>query len=137
MPEIPKTLVVDFDGTLCDHEFPSIGKVKPGAVAAMKLFRQLGYYIVISSCRSCHHHYHIFGGSPDIPVLERERMKEMVAWLDSNEIPYDEIDDGSKGKYLATWYLDDRGLRVDNNWPQIAAFIYNEDAKMFPARMEE
>lgn len=123
LTEVPPTIAVDFDGTLCDHAFPNIGAVKPGAREALEMFRSLGYHIIIWSCRSCHYFYEIFGGSADTPVLERQRMKEMIAFLDVESIPYDSIDDGSKGKPSADFYIDDKAIRFQNNWPQITALV--------------
>lgn len=116
---VPKTIVIDFDGTICDFAYPSIGAIKPGVKEALSLFRWLGYHIVISSCRTCKHH-------PDVFSCQGKYGKEhieMVDWLDANEVPYDEIDDGTKGKPVADFYIDDKGVRFDNNWSEIATFI--------------
>lgn len=117
-------ICVDFDGTLCDFEFPNIGKPKAGAKEALHMFRALGYKVLIYTCRTSHWHYDIFGGDPTQPTLERDRVKEMVEWLDANGIEYDEVDDGSRGKPLGAAYIDDKGVRFENNWPQIAAWIF-------------
>lgn len=119
-------LCIDFDGTICEHQYPKIGALKPGAKAALDLFKSLGYKITIYTCRTCHHHYDVFGGDPSQPTLERQHVLEMIQYLKDNQIPYDEIDDGSKGKPLADAYIDDRGIEFKDNWPQIAARIYNE-----------
>jgi hypothetical protein len=120
-----RRIALDFDGTLCDHAFPGIGEIKPGVKDAVERLRSLGFYILIWSCRTSHWDYNIFGGNPSQPALERERVKEMIAWLDANEIPYDEIDDGSRGKPLADFYVDDRAIRFDSstNWFTIASAI--------------
>jgi len=126
MTQAPKTLAVDFDGTLCDFAFPGIGKVKEGAAENIAKLRKLGYRVIIYSCRTCHWHYDIFGGSPDEPVMERDRVKEMIAWLDANGIEYDEIDDGSKGKPSANYYIDDKAIRFDDttcDWELIGSYI--------------
>ncbi len=120
----PKTICIDFDGTLCDFAFPGIGTIKKGAKDAMKLFKYMGYYIIIYSCRTSHRHYEIFGGDPDSPTLERPHVIEMKNWLDENGIVYDEIDDGSKGKPLADYYVDDKAIRFENNWNEIAMGIF-------------
>lgn len=117
------TIAVDFDGTLCDHEFPGIGAIKPYAREAMVTLKQWGYHIIIWTCRTCHFHYDVFGGDPAQPTLERPAVKQMIAWLDKNGIPYDEVDDGSRGKPLADYYLDDKAIRYENNWPEILAKI--------------
>lgn len=127
-PKTEKTiqpqLGIDFDGTICDHAFPGIGTVKRGAKEAISGFRRMGYRILIYSCRTSHWHYDVFGGDPSQPTLERDKVKEMIAFLDEHGIEYDEIDDGSRGKPLCAAYIDDRGLRFEDSWPKIAAWIH-------------
>ena len=115
-------LCVDFDGTIVDHEFPEIGALKPGVRTALRRFRQLGHYIVISSCRTCRWDEETFG-SWDCPILERPKVREMIEFLDREKIPYDEIDDGTKGKVLADLYIDDKGLRFQDNWFDILELV--------------
>lgn len=120
----PKRIAIDFDGTLCEFAFPQIGPIKHGAKEAVDIFRALGFKIIIWSCRTCHWDYDVYGGDdPSEPTLERERVKDMIAWLDKHGIAYDEIDDGSKGKPGADYYIDDKGLRFTDNWNDIASFI--------------
>ena len=127
-----KTVAVDFDGTLCDHEFPRIGKVKKGAREALETLRALGYRIVIWSCRTSKHNAEEFAernadGTINLHWLanpmSRPTVGGMVAFLSDEGIPYDEIDDGSKGKPFAEFYLDDKAIRVQDNWAEIAAAI--------------
>lgn len=122
-PKLQPTICVDFDGTLCDHEYPGIGK------EALRLFRRLGYKIMIWTCRTCHWHYDVFGGDPSQPTLERLHVKEMIAWLDANGIEYDEVDDGSRGKPLADFYIDDKGVRFENNWDEIMGFVLSHGTR--------
>lgn len=117
-----KIIAIDFDGTLCDHQFPSIGPMKPGARDAVARLKSLGFYIIIWTCRTCHWNYEVFGGDPTTHTFDRPAVKDMIAWLAANEIPYDEIDDGSRGKPLADLYIDDKAIRFDENtnWFTIA-----------------
>ncbi len=128
-PVLVPLIAVDFDGTCCNMEFPLIGEPKPGVKEALTRFRELGYQIMIWTCRTSHFNYDVFGGSPLKQTMERDRVKEMIAWLDKHEIPYDDIDDGSRGKPGADFYLDDKAIRFDesqgNNWATITQFIEN------------
>jgi hypothetical protein len=47
----------------------------------------------------------------------------MKMFLDANDVPYDEIDDGTKGKPFCSLYIDDKGLRFTNNWSEIADWV--------------
>jgi hypothetical protein len=116
-------IAVDFDQTLCDSRYPKCGDPIPGGKEALELFRSLGYLILIYSCRTCHWHYNIFGGNRDIPTLEREHVIAMRDWLIEHGYPFDEIDSGDKGKPLADYYIDDKGVRFDKNWLEIMKFV--------------
>ncbi len=126
-----KVACIDFDGTLCDIDYPRIGPIKPGAKEAMRLLRRLGYYIIISSCRSCAWNWsEYYGDTPFIHACERPVFKAMAEWLNDNDIEYDEIDSGNRGKVSADIYVDDKGIRYNNNWDEVMAQIINlEDAK--------
>jgi len=121
----PPIICVDFDGTVVDHEYPGIGALKPGVREALESFRHLGYKIIISSCRTCMWYPEVFNIYGDhLPVArDRRVVKEMVAFLDANQIPYDEIDDGTKGKPVADFYIDDKAIRFEDNWPEIVHFV--------------
>lgn len=118
-----KTICIDFDGTIVDHEFPWIGKLKPGVREALQLFRALGYRILISSCRTSNWHKEEFGHVDEGPAMQRPIVKDMIEALNKADIPYDVVDDGSKGKPFADLYIDDKGLRFQDNWAQIAAWV--------------
>ncbi len=122
MTEYQKTIAVDFDGTLCDHEYPFIGAPKPGASEALQLFRSLGYWIIIWTCRTCSWNEDVFGGGNP---KYRERVLEMKEWLEKNDMIYDEIDYGERGKPLADFYIDDKAIRFSDNWLQIMESIKN------------
>jgi hypothetical protein len=120
-----RRIALDFDGTVCDHDFPRIGAPKAGVKDAIERLKALGFYILIWSCRTSGWDYSIFGGDPAQHTLERPHVKAMAEWLKDNGIPYDEIDDGSRGKPLAEIYVDDKAWRFDHttNWFTIANAI--------------
>ncbi len=125
--EMSYRIAVDFDGTIVDSEFPTIKGLKSGAKESLWFLRRLGFRIIIWSCRTCHWDYDRYGGSPEQPTLERERVKEMIAFLDTNGVEYDEVDDGSRGKPSADYYIDDKAVRFDNNWAPIVSVIYERE----------
>lgn len=128
MPYVP-TIAVDFDNTLCDSKFPECGPPKPGAKEALEAFRAMGFRILIWTCRTCHFHYDVFGGDPEQPTLERPAVRLMIDWLNEQGIPYDEVDDGSRGKPLSDFYCDDKAIRVDNNWSEVVEFVRQHATK--------
>lgn len=117
-------IAVDFDGTIVDHEFPKIGAKKYWVREALAMLRRLGFHVLIYSCRTCK-------WFPDaLPeqettgsTLERVYAKEMKDFLDAEGLEYDSIDDGALGKPPADFYIDDKGVRFEDNWPQIVKMI--------------
>jgi hypothetical protein len=123
---VPRMICVDFDGTLCNFAYPGIGEPKAGAREALIRLRSLGYRIHIYSCRTCHWYPDIFLTTPEEiarSTFERKVAREMIEWLDQHDMPYDSIDDGSLGKPVADYYIDDKGIRFDDNWEKVAAAI--------------
>lgn len=108
-------LAVDFDGTICEHAYPLIGPLKDGVVEALREL-QKRYYILIYSCRSSFWFPEVFKCREDV-------LEAMRDFLDDAGVPYDEIDDGTKGKPFAAYYIDDRAIRFDDNWGEIADFL--------------
>ena len=43
---------IDFDGTIVEHEFPSLGKPVPGAIEWMLRFNELGAKLILHTMRS-------------------------------------------------------------------------------------
>jgi haloacid dehalogenase-like hydrolase len=106
-------IVVDFDGTIVEHEFPEIGSLKTGVIEALSAFRREGHEIVISSGRNS-------------ISMNKKFQKEMIEFLDEKKVPYDFIDDGKSGKIIADFYIDDRAIRFENNWKEITRKLLGE-----------
>ena len=50
---IQKTpIVIDFDGTICEHKFPDIGEPTPDVREALETLKKAGYRIIIHTCRT-------------------------------------------------------------------------------------
>ena len=113
-----RIVAVDFDGTICDFEYPDMGKPKDGVKEALQKIRDLGYRIHIFSCRT---NLEI----KKYPIDRQEQVRKMEAYLDEHEIPYDEV--LNKDKPLAIWYIDDRAIGFRNNWMDVVKEI--EDAE--------
>jgi len=112
------TICVDFDGTVVDHDWPRTGplNIKPGVKEALLKLHELDFKIVIYSCRS---NLEAFGSDM--------YFKEMQAFLQDNDIYYDEI--ATVPKPLAVWYIDDKAIPYRENWADIAEYIAEEHEK--------
>jgi len=112
----PFIVAIDFDGTIVEDKYPNIGPLKENAVSCIKLLKELGCYIIVTSCRT----------SPNrtSSVTERSLQRQiMQKFLRENDIPYDWVDDGTQGKVVADIYVDDRAIRFENNWDEIVRII--------------
>ena len=108
-----KIAIIDFDGTLCKFEFPKVGKVEPNVKKALELLKAKGYTIKIHSCRTATYW--------DSPVERGEHIHAILEFLEQNEIPYDElICSAQQDKPIADVYIDDRAVRYEGNWMEIA-----------------
>ena len=112
------TIVVDLDGTICEHRFPAFGQPIAGAREALQRLQQAGYWIIIHTVRTSS--YYRTSGTYRKEVNSPEAVQ---AFLDQHDIPFDEI--WIHDKALAMAYIDDRGLRMvgdgkKSNWQDIA-----------------
>ena len=45
-------IVIDFDGTICEHKFPDIGEPTPRVKEALETLKNAGLQIIIHTCRT-------------------------------------------------------------------------------------
>lgn len=113
-----KIAVIDFDGTLCKFAFPDVGPIEPDVRAALETLKKAGYTIKIHSCRTA-----TFWDRPH----EREIHTQLIIdFMMKHGLPYDEIIlSRTMDKPIADVYIDDRAIRYDNNWLEIARRLSN------------
>ena len=104
-------IAVDFDGTVVKHAYPKIGTLKEGAKEALVAFHEAGHKIIIWTCRA------------------GQEERDVRAFLQANEIPFDTINNPIMGadlgtrKVYADLYIDDKGIQFDENWDEIKRVI--------------
>ena len=110
---IEKIAIIDFDGTLCKFAFPDVGPIEPGVREALVTLKEAGYTIRIHSCRTA-----VYWGN------ERERKIHtglIFDFLKQHKLPYDDlITSVGMDKPIADVYIDDRAIKYDGNWLEIA-----------------
>jgi len=108
---MPMIISVDFDGTIVEHEYPKIGSLKPGAKEALKAFHKAGHKIAIWSCR------------------QGAQEREVRLFMINHDIPFDTINTPVPGydlgtrKIYADIYIDDKGMRFEDNWDILRQLI--------------
>lgn len=107
-PYKPKIIAVDFDGTLCKHDFPNIGEIEPKNQKVIDFVKyrkkQFNDTIILWTCR------------------EGKYLDEAIDWCVQKQIPLDYINDncdqvkegyGQSRKILADIYIDDKCVDLD------------------------
>ena len=122
-PNVPHRgiIVVDLDGTICEHRYPAFGEPIAGAKEALQRLKAAGFRIVIHTVRTSSAFQAAGLYEPEVNSPEA-----VSAFLQSHEIPYDEI--WMHDKPLAIAYIDDRsvrlvGNRAESNWHEIVAAL--------------
>lgn len=92
-------IAVDFDGTLCDEEYPGIGLPHMDLIKALICEREQGHKLILWTCR------------------EGKFLDEAVNWCKSNGLGFDAINDN----------LEEEKQRWGNNPRKVAADIYIDD----------
>lgn len=124
---------VDLDGTLAKYTHwvghDHIGDPIGNTVILLKILREKGWKIVISTCRNN-------GMNGESDQLLEAIYYRIMDWLELNDIPYDEIATRSMGKPFAHVYLDDRAYRWDGDLNSAVNFCGSFHAK-FNKSLEE
>lgn len=115
-----KTVVVDFDGTICPNMFPDFPPPFPDAKASLETLKRMGFEIIIHTTRTASYWLY-YADLPEVPRLEKQ-IEKLKEYLDKYEIPYDNI--WLQDKPLFKYYIDDNAIRIENgNWAKVINFI--------------
>jgi len=110
-------IAIDFDGTIVEHKFPEIGKLKPFAKEIINKLVEDGNYIIIWTCR-----------------YVKQDLVNMFYFLVNNGIKFHNININCPNidfkpipKIYADIYIDDRSLFYKDDWN----LIYEEIKKRY------
>lgn len=106
MPDIVKTIAIDFDGTLTeDSPYPITGDIRPEMKQLVSdLSRMKGVRLVLNTCRKGSHFYQ---------ALSLLKQNDMYGFFDWDYL-FDCRNRGECGKLIADIYLDDRTILFDS-----------------------
>ncbi len=110
-----KRIIVDFDGTICGFAFPNCGLPERGVKKALIELSEMGFEIVIHSCRTSTYWY------DEVDSDKRtHHIAVIVRYMDEYDLYYDEILIAENyDKPIASFYIDDRGVGYKDNWPDV------------------
>lgn len=100
-----RIIAVDFDGTLCENEFPEIGATRTTVIDSLLMEQRFGAKLILWTCRT------------------GDRLEEAVQWCLKRGIQFDAVNEnlpdvieqfgGDTRKIVATEYWDDRSINMN------------------------
>ena len=100
-----KIIAIDFDGTLCQNQFPNIGKPNYNVIIKLKAEKFRGSRIILWTCRN------------------GKQLQEAIDWCNMYDIHFDAINEnlpdiidyfgGDTRKVVADEYWDDRAINTN------------------------
>ncbi|GAA0740380.1 hypothetical protein [Gaetbulibacter jejuensis] len=121
-------IVLDIDGTICEikDKHGSYANVKPkyDVVKRLKEYRSNGFHIILFTSRQMRTY------QGNIGKINANTAKVVFNWLDTNEIPYDEVHFGKPWCGRNGFYVDDKTVRpsefVNKNHSEIMELLNNK-----------
>jgi hydroxymethylpyrimidine pyrophosphatase-like HAD family hydrolase len=107
-------IAVDFDGTIVEHKYPSIGKEIPYAIKTLKLFQEKGHKLILWTYRH---------GKELEKAVEFCRKKGLIFYAVNSNFEGEEFDNTYSRKIYADIYIDDRNLLGIPEWEKIYTLI--------------
>lgn len=125
-----KRIVIDLDGTLTfddrDVEY-SLKRPREDVVAKLRLYKSMGYEIVINTARNMR----TYCGS--IGKINVYTLPVILEWLQAHDVPFDEVIVAKPWCGTEGFYVDDRALRPD----EFAAMSPEEIALLISGAADE
>jgi len=97
-PRYYDTIAIDFDGTLCEYDFPEIGEPKQHVIAFIKYHATRGTKIILHTCRE--------NGT------RRALLDEAVHFCNTHEIPIYAVNENPHSEYSSYFGIQPTGRKV-------------------------
>jgi len=119
-PHFNKSLViaVDFDGTIVEHRFPEIGRIRPFAFETMKALQSKNHRLILWTHRS---------GRQLTDAVEFCRLNGIEFYAVNKNYPEEKWCENDSRKIVADIYIDDRNLGGLPSWGEIYQVICPEE----------
>ena len=113
-------IAVDFDGTIVEHKYPEIGKVRPFAFQTLKMLQEKGHLLVLWTYRS---------GIYLDEAVEFCRKNRLEFYAINSDYP-EEMYDGSKSRKIdCDYYIDDRNIGGLPEWGEIYQLLHPNEGQ--------
>lgn len=108
--QMNRVALIDFDGTIAEHDYPDIGKPLPGAFDTLRDMQKAGWILVLWTCRE--------DGKRKFLTEAIEFCREHGLEFDAiNETPLEyDFREGVRRKPYAHVHIDDRNLGGFPGW---------------------
>lgn len=113
-------IAVDFDGTIVEHCYPSIGKVKLFAFETLKELQKKGYILILWTVRT---------GKELEEAVEFCRNNGVEFYAVNKNYPEEIVDESAPRKIEADIFIDDRNLGGFPGWSEVWQILF-PDSKM-------
>lgn len=111
-------IAIDFDGTIVEHRYPFIGKIRPFAFETMEALQMKGHRLILWSHRA---------GSKLEEAVKFCRANGIEFYAVNKNFPEEIWESTDSRKILADIYIDDRNLGGLPDWGEIYKLICPEE----------
>ncbi|WP_199614027.1 HAD hydrolase family protein [Paenibacillus alkalitolerans] len=124
-----KRLIVDLDDTICTTKHGNYNESLPNQTVIEKLrhYKRDGFVIVICTSRNVRTY------EGNVGKINANTLPVIISWLQSNQVPYDEIYVGKPWCGYDGFYIDDKAIRpsefVSMDYHQIIELLQKEKNK--------
>lgn len=104
-----KKIVLDLDDTICFTENSDYKNSTPNykLIKQISYYKEIGFYIIIATSRNMR----TYDGN--IGKINVNTLPIIIEWLDTNNVPYDEIIVAKPWCGFDGFYVDDKAIRPD------------------------
>ena len=111
-------IAVDFDGTIVEHRYPEIGKIRPFAFETLKMLQNKGHELILWTYRA---------GIYLDDAVEFCRQNGIEFYATNANYPEEIFDDTKSRKINCDYYIDDRNIGGLPSWGEIFHLLHPDD----------
>jgi hypothetical protein len=108
------TIVVEFDGVICENKFPDVGEPIAGVREVLSTLKKAGFHITIHSRRTSSYYKNF---------LISNQFQWIADYMEYYKLDYDDI--WIPDKPIAVAYVDNKAVKFYKNWEEITEQIIN------------
>ncbi len=114
-------IAVDFDGTIVEHRFPEIGRIRPFAFETLQELKKKNHKLILWTHRSGRHLEE---------AVEFCLLNGLKFYAINKNYPEEKWNENDSRKILADLYIDDRNLGGVPSWGEVFRLIHPEEDGM-------